>query len=220
MRPRRWALTLAITCALLAGGVVAASPTLAGVAPVELPGSHPAWARPANRAGGIAPATGVVFRVYLHTRDDAGLRELATAVSDPASAQYRRFLSAADVRGRFAPTDATVSSVRRWLRAAGLRVSSVPNNNMYVEAEGTAASVASAFGVRLGAYRVRGRVLRAADRNLSVPKAGLGRVGGRRGRRVGGVDVSQAHRRRPLAAQAGASFGGLPQRPTVLELLG
>jgi subtilase family serine protease len=183
-------MTTALACALAFGSIAGASPAAAD-APnldrVPLPGSRPTWARAANRAGGIADDASIVLRVYLHTRDDDGLRAVADAVSDPASTQYREFLSADDVRARYAATDATVASVEQWLHAAGLRVVGVPTNHMFVEVEGTAKRVASAFGVRLGAYRVRGRVLRAADRNLSIPKDLDGVVSA-----VVGVDESQA----------------------------
>ncbi len=187
VRTKHWAITIATTCTLVCGSLAGGTPAAASDPRTELPGSHPAWARAANRAGGIPADRDIVLRVYLRTRDDNGLRVVAETVSDPASAQYRRFLSAADVRARFAPTDATVASVQGWLRGAGLHVLGVPNNHMYVEAEGAAARVASAFGVRLGAYRVRGRVLRAADRNLSIPKRLASVVSG-----VVGVDESQA----------------------------
>ncbi|HKS99873.1 MAG TPA: S53 family peptidase [Rugosimonospora sp.] len=151
-------------------GVPAAAATSDPIA-----GSHASWASAANRVSGAAGTQKITFRVYLRMRDQAGAEATARAVSTPGSAAFRRFLSTAQVRQRYAPTGAAVASVRGWLRGGGFSVGAVPANNMYVEASGTVAQAQRAFGVTLNMYRVRGRVLRAADRELSVPAA-LGTV--------------------------------------------
>src|SRR4051794_26057077 len=173
MRAKAWPLyaasTIAIACAVMFGSAVAAN-SAPGDGRVVLRASHPEWATAANRVSGVASTESTAVRVYLHTRDDARLRALATAVADPGNPQYHHFLSAADVRARFAPSDGAVASVRNWLSGAGLKVVDVPRNRMYVDAEGAAARVASAFGVQLGLYRVHSETLRGTDRDLSVPR--------------------------------------------------
>ncbi|MCU1428537.1 MAG: hypothetical protein JWL83_2537, partial [Actinomycetia bacterium] len=62
--------------------------------------------------------------------------------------------------------------------AAGFTINGVPSNNQYVEATGSIAHIAAAFGVNLGQYHVKGKVLRSADRNLSVPASLAGIVSG------------------------------------------
>jgi subtilase family serine protease len=154
---------------------------------VDVAGSRPAWATAANRVGAVAPNADIVVRVYLRTRDGAGLESVARAVSDPRSPSYRHFLSPAQVRARFAPTATTVAAVRSWLEGNGLQAREVPTNNAYIEAVGSASRIASTFDVQLSTYRVRDQELRAADRSLSVPAALAESITG-----VIGVDEAQS----------------------------
>src|SRR5215510_7169337 len=149
-------LILAASCALLAAGWIPAAGAASKSTRHVIPGSRPGWAVGRNRSGGVDPSSGVVIRVYLRGADDAGLEAVARAVSDPHSPAYHHFLTPAEVRVRYAPTDASVRAVESWLRANGLQVSAVPANNMYVEASGPAGRIAVAFGVHLNTYRVRG----------------------------------------------------------------
>jgi subtilase family serine protease len=197
---KRWGI-LVTACVLAVGTAVAAHP--AGAAPAHrLAGSQPAWAQRANKVGTVAPATGITFRVYLHGRDDAGLAAFAAAVADPASPQYGHYLTAAQVRDRFAPAAATVASVANWLRSNGLAVTEVPANNLYVEANGSAARIAKTFGVTLSSFRVKGKVLRAPDSELNVPSSLSSAVAG-----VIGVDQSQSLMKPRAAAPAPPSDG-------------
>src|SRR5262249_39321204 len=148
------------------------APGVAGAAPpgrTALPGSTPAWARAAAARGSTATGDHVGFRVYLGWRGGDIAARLATAVSTPGSAGYGRFLTAAQVRQRFAPSQADTGAVQRWLRDSGFTVGYTPANNHYVAAEGTVAQANAAFGITLTNYAVVGLTLRAPDRALSVP---------------------------------------------------
>lgn len=170
----------------MAGGLAAAIPAAAADGPATIPQSHPQWATPSSKVGDVAGGSSVTFRVYLATRDEAGAEALASAVSDPTNSAYGHYLSTDQVRSLYAPTQAQVSSVRGWLGSAGFSVDSVPANNAYVEATGSASAVDSAFDVRLGEYKVAGTTLRAPDTNLSVPSSLSSTVLG-----VIGVDQSE-----------------------------
>ncbi|WP_449224286.1 S53 family peptidase [Amycolatopsis pigmentata] len=136
-----------------------------------IPLSHPLWATPQTKVADTDPASKLTFRVYLAMRDQQGAEAAARAVSDPASADYQKYLTPDQVRERFAADDGTVSQVRNWLSGSGLTVGDLPANKAYVEATGTAGQVSKAFGVQLAKYRVDNRVLRAADKELSLPSA-------------------------------------------------
>ncbi|HET9729831.1 MAG TPA: S53 family peptidase [Acidimicrobiia bacterium] len=136
---------------------------------VAIRGSVPSWAQPGNRVGAVDQGTDLVVRVYLRGADPAGLEAIARAVSNPKSPSYRHYLTPAQVRARYAPSAATVATMRAWLQSVGLTILSVPANNAYVEAKGSPAHVAAAFDVSLSMYRVHGQLHRAADRDLSVP---------------------------------------------------
>jgi subtilase family serine protease len=161
-------------------------PAAAADGPSSIPQSHPQWATPKDKVADVAAGSTVTFRVYLRTRDEAGAETLAMAVSDPPSAAYGHYLSTAQVRSRFAPTEGQVSSVRDWLTSSGFGVGSVPSNNAFVEATGNAAQIDRAFRVHLGKYKVQGSTLRAPDTDLSVPSSIASSVLG-----VMGIDQAQ-----------------------------
>jgi subtilase family serine protease len=162
-------MVFAAACALVATGWGSASAAPGGNGRFSIARSHPSWAVAAARVAGVNAGTGIDIRVYLKGANDAGLEAVARAVSDPKSASYRHFLTPAAVRAGFAPTATTVSLVRNWLQSQGLQLLGQPANNLYVEAAGSATQIASAFGVQLGTYNVRGIQLRAPDRDLTVP---------------------------------------------------
>jgi subtilase family serine protease len=138
----------------------------------RLAGSVPTWATASGKVGEASGSDNVGFRVYLGWRDPAGAESLATAVSTPGSGRYGRFLTPAEFRAHFAPSQADVSAVQRWLRKAGFEVGVTPGNNRYVQAEGTVAQASAAFGAKFGLYKVQGKTLRAPESEVSVP-AGL-----------------------------------------------
>ena len=131
------------------------------------PGSAPVWANSRNLVGSTDPAASIGFRVYLGWKADA--EALARAVSDPASAQYGRYLTPQQFRRQFAPSQSEVGAVQAWLRGQGFAVDYTPSNNHYVAAEGTVAQATAAFGVDFGMYSVQGQTVRSPKGNVTVP---------------------------------------------------
>ena len=144
-----------------------------GAGRATLTGTHPAWAVPgrmvaaAGRGAAVTDAA-VTARVYLAGRDPAGLAAYAASVSDPASAQYRKFLTSRQELRRFGPSATQVAAVRGWLASAGLRVTAVTRH--YLITTGAAPAAQAAFGTRLARFRAPGgAVALAPARALSVP---------------------------------------------------
>ena len=132
-------LLIAVTAFTLVGGAGAApSPT------AKLAGSVPSWATSANFKSSASTTAYVGFRVYLDWRNEAGAEALARAVSDPSSSSYGRYLTPAQFRQQFAPSQSQVLAVQSWLRSNGFAVDYTPANNHYVAAEGTVAQAAAA----------------------------------------------------------------------------
>jgi len=136
-----------------------------------LPGSTPAWANSKNYAGPAASSTDVGFRVYLGWNNPSAVQSLASAVSDPHSASYGKYLTPAQFRSEFAPSQAQVGAVQSWLHSQGFSVEYTPQNNHYVSAEGTVAQAAAAFGTSFGMYNVDGVTARSPSSALSVPSS-------------------------------------------------
>jgi subtilase family serine protease len=158
----------ALTLILLAVFSLSAS-TAPGRA--TLPGSVPSWANSKNYVAPADASQSIGFRVYLGWKDPAAVLSLAQAVSDPRSPSYRRYLTPAQFRQQFAPSQADVNSVESWLRSEGFTVVYIPQNNHYVSAEGTVAQASTAFGVDFANYTVQALTVRSPTAELSVPSA-------------------------------------------------
>jgi subtilase family serine protease len=120
---------LGLACAITAFGTANAASGKAVLA-----GSIPAWANSKNLVGSADPSTDVGFRVYLGWNDPAAVASLAAAVSDPSNASYRHYLTPAQFRHQFAPSQAQVVAVQSWLKSQGFSVEYAPQNNHYVSA--------------------------------------------------------------------------------------
>ena len=134
-----------------------------------LHGTVPSWANSRNYKGAANPNDSVGFRVYLGWNNPAGAATLARNVSDPHSASYRQYLTPAQFRQQFAPSQSQVIAVQSWLKSQGFNVNYTPTNNHYVSAQGTVAQVQTAFSSNLGLYNVKGTTVRSPSTEVSVP---------------------------------------------------
>jgi subtilase family serine protease len=134
-----------------------------------LKGSAPAWANSSNFAGLADPAGNSGFRVYLGWNNSSAAASFASAVSDPNSPSYGKYLTPAQFRLQFAPSQAQVNAVQSWLRSQGFTIDYTPTNNHYVAAEGTVAQVEAAFGTQLAVFNVGGQTVRSPFGDVSIP---------------------------------------------------
>ncbi|MHB8399689.1 MAG: S53 family peptidase [Candidatus Limnocylindrales bacterium] len=141
-----------------------------------LAGSVPTWASAANFKGSTTPTDSVGFRVYLGWSDPVGAAAFAAAVSNPRSSSYGHYLTPAQFRQRFSPSQASVGAVTSWLRSQGFTIDYTPTNNLYVAAEGTVAQAAAAFSVSFGEYTVGALTLRSPESALAIPASLAGTV--------------------------------------------
>jgi len=70
---------------------------------------------------GVPPSVAATL-VGLRGRDELGLRALLEAQQDPASPEYRRWLTPREFGRRFGASPRDLKSVERWLRADGCRI--------------------------------------------------------------------------------------------------
>jgi subtilase family serine protease len=162
-----------------------AAPAAKTIGPRVTLDSAPAWTHSAKAAGATRATAQVRLAAVLPLRDAAGAEQLAAAVSTPGSAQYGHYLTAAQWRARFAPTDAAVGTITSWLRAHGFTVTSVPANHRYVAFTGTAAAANAAFGVGLTDYVKDGAHVSAPSKAVTVPAELAASVAG-----IAGLDTS------------------------------
>ena len=143
-----------------------------------LVGSAPAWANSKNYKSAADASADIGFRLYLGWSNPSAVQALAQAVSDPHSSSYGHYLTPAQFRQQFAPSQAQVGAVQSWLRSQGFSVEYTPTNNHYVSAEGTVAQAEAAFGTSFGMYQVQGLTVRSPSSDVSVPSSLAGIVSG------------------------------------------
>jgi subtilase family serine protease len=130
---------------LVGPGALASGPPSArvrvGGAPILAAGDH--------AIGGLAPDRPMHITVVLEPRDPEALDRFATTVSDPASPEYRDYLTPTQFGARFGATPAQLAAVTRSLRAHGLRPGAVPADRLSVPVTATVGLVERAFDIRL-----------------------------------------------------------------------
>jgi hypothetical protein len=144
----------------------AAGADVAFAAPVRL-GSAPLVPAGARAAGTLAGNTSLHLTVALAPRDPSALAAFAQEVSTPGSAAFRQYLSVAEFRRRFAPTEAQIAAVRTFLSGRGLTPGPVTANGLAMSISTTATRAEGAFSVELGRYVLRGG--RVAYANTAAP---------------------------------------------------
>ncbi|WP_254786964.1 protease pro-enzyme activation domain-containing protein [Curtobacterium sp. MCBA15_001] len=176
-RTRVTALALTTAACTIGAVLFAGGPADAATRQV-LPDSVPAWATPSADAGAVAASTDVEGEVYLPLKDQAGAEALATAVSTPGTAQYRKPLTPAAWIAAYAPSKADADQVTGFLRAQGLTITAVPASHEYVVFRGPASVVNGVLGTSLHAYRHAQQTLIGPSTAPSLPSALAGLVSG------------------------------------------
>ncbi|WP_430390994.1 protease pro-enzyme activation domain-containing protein [Dyella sp. 20L07] len=183
---RKALLPLAVSFAM-AGSVHAATSdawvgtrTQAAMAKTTVSGTTPArWTLSMHGAPTVDAATvstleaskPVHVELSLNLRNVDELETFLHAVNDPTSAQFHRFLTPAQFKARYAPTDAEVALVTAHLRQAGFTHVQVAGNNLLVSADGNANTVSAAFRTTMRTFAFGGKQRIANDAPAQVPQA-------------------------------------------------
>ena len=128
--------------------------------------------RNAADQGATAKTAPQTLRVYLAPNggEDA-LKAAVDAVSTPGSPTYGQFLTPDQFRAEYKPTDATIKTVKQWLKSQGLKVTGVEASGRYIAATGTAAAAEVAFATPLHDFTKGGETFQAPTATPSVPDA-------------------------------------------------
>jgi subtilase family serine protease len=139
-----------------------------------LSGTKPLWATAQADKGATADSSKVSVRVYLAGKDAKGLAAYAASVSNPNSASYGHYLTAAQAKSRFGATKAQIAEVTNWLKSAGLKVTGTSQH--YVTVTGDVAAAEKAFGVQIRNYTKAGKTYHAPASTASAPASLKGAV--------------------------------------------
>lgn len=101
---------------------------------------------------GDVPATQQLsVAVSLRLRNTADLDAFLADVANPKSPNYGHYLTPAEFTARYAPTQADVDHVVSYLKSQGL-TATVSANRQVIDAKGSDAQIAQAFGTHESAY--------------------------------------------------------------------
>jgi pseudomonalisin/xanthomonalisin len=199
--------------AVVIAGAFAGAAQAAPVAWTALANHLPALDGAVQRQA-LAAGEPVHVAMALKLQNEAALDSFVAEVSRPGSPAYGQFLTPAQVREQFAPSDAQVAAVVEHLSSAGFTHIQVAPNKLLITADGTASTVEAAFRTELAHFSVGNRDAIANTTNVQLPVALQGTVLSVLGlqnvtqmetlaRRAAAVVPASA---KPLAAQAAHGF--------------
>ncbi|ULU26395.1 protease pro-enzyme activation domain-containing protein [Dyella terrae] len=115
--------------------------------------------------------------VGLNLRNADQLQAFIKNVNTPGNAVFGKFLTPAQFKATYAPTDAQVQAVVTHLQQSGFTRITVSPNNTLVYADGNAATVATAFNASMKTYTENGKQRFGNDSDVMVPQSLGGIVG-------------------------------------------
>ena len=103
---------------------------------------------------GRVPATNELrLALSLPLRDAAGLTNLLRDIYNPASPQFRHYLTPVEFASRFGPTPADYATVLAFAKTNGLKITATHPNRLLVDVTGKVSDVERAFHLRLNSFR-------------------------------------------------------------------
>ena len=135
--------------------------------------------------------------VSLNLRNSAQLQAFIKSVNTPGNAAYGKFLTPAQFKATYSPTDAQVQAVVAHLQQSGFSNITVSANNTLVFADGNPATVATAFNATMKTYTHGGKQRFGNDSDVLVPQTLSGIVDSV----MGLQNVSQKHTLSHLGAE-------------------
>jgi subtilase family serine protease len=153
--------------ALLAGAV----PAQAAAEPLVVLADNTAPLVNSNRTGDVGADQRISAALSLKLHNENALERFLADVQNPASPQYRHFLTPAEFNATFGPTQSDVDKAVTFLKQSGATGIEVSGNRQAVTFSGSTAQLGSAFHTRIGNYHdtVSGRNFYANDAAPAVP---------------------------------------------------
>jgi hypothetical protein len=132
---------------------------LCGICPVFaagwkiLPGHVPQAALNLTAIGQLAATNQLRLAMGLPLRDEADLDRFLAQLYDPASPNFRHFLTPEAFTARFGPTEQDYEALKDFARTNGLTVTTTYGNRLVLDVAGPAQAVEKAFHITLRTYR-------------------------------------------------------------------
>jgi hypothetical protein len=118
-----------------------------------------------------APLRRMVLVLQRGTEQESALKDLIDQQQDKTSSTYHQWLTPEDFGAAFGPTDRDLSAVTTWLSSHGFSGIRVNAARTFLEFDGTAGMVRSAFRTTMHRYAVGGQERFANASDPSIPAA-------------------------------------------------
>ena len=140
---------LAVMAAVLVCGIC----PVFGVGWKTLPGHVPAASKNLSPTGRLPATNELRLAIGVPLRDPAGLETFLAQVYDPASPNYRQFLTPEEFTARFGPTEQDYQAVKEFARTNGLQIIGTHGNRLLLDVRGRVADVERAFHFNLRKFK-------------------------------------------------------------------
>jgi uncharacterized repeat protein (TIGR01451 family) len=104
-------------------------------------------------AGNLPGAQGLNLAISLPLRNEQELDALLQQLYDPASPNYRRYLTPEQFTQRFGPTEQDYQALMDFAKSNGLAVTTMHPNRVVLDVEGAVTDIQKAFHLTLRVYR-------------------------------------------------------------------
>ncbi len=118
-----------------------------------LSGHVPEVSRHLVALGKVSASNELRLAIGLPLRDAAGLQTFLADVYDPASPNYRKFLTPEELAARFGPTEADYTAVKNFAQNNGLKITGTHDNRLLLDVRGRAADLERAFHFNLHRFK-------------------------------------------------------------------
>jgi len=151
---------------------------------VVLAGSVHAQAQPQFDQGPVEASFNlpyITMAMQPSAKQQADLQQLLTQQQDPASPNYRKWLTPQQYADRFGVSQNDIEKISVWLRSQGFTVVQAAHGRNWIAFSGTAALVESTLHTQIHYFNVDGEQHFANATEVSIPQALAGVVVGFRG---------------------------------------
>jgi len=139
-----------------------------------LPGTVHPLTRSGSDLGPLSESSPAPHLLLLLNRPparEAALQQLLRDEHTPASPQYHRWLTPAQIGALYGPADSDVQAITAWLANSGFSIDRVSQAKRFVEFSGTVGAVNAAFHTQMHRYSLAGVTHHANATPLRIPAA-------------------------------------------------
>ena len=129
------------------------------------------WAVDRGRVDADLLMERILLELRSSPEQQADLESLIAGQHDPASRDFRRWLTPEEFGERFGPSQQDIDAVTQWLVSQGFRIDGIARGRRIVEFSGRAGEVERAFHTQVHHYELAGERHVANATDIAIPEA-------------------------------------------------